>query len=1000
MVCVAFPPLRYWLLGCGIAALALGSLKAGNFTGSPILYGIGEGDFGTNGVGQTSGVIPNPMAGDYRWGWHDTSGDYDQGWFPQIGLPSGRKYYDDYKRFVWRALEREAGNYTAGLQLLEWHLSQAEARGRRFAFRVMILSEYEGDVDGDGQTDGLTGVPDYIANNSTLGRRFASDKPECNGIFIPYWNHPAFLERVEALLNALGAAFDGDERLAYVDIGIYGHWGEWHMSGMGLASVPPEINATVSTRHRLIDILNAAFPRTRLLMLPDIDGDYPDRSGAGFSYAMQNYPRMGVRKDNLSNIWFEQEVSEWFPIIRNHFLNRWRTTPFVTEFFGGENEAALQLAESQVIRYHVSMVATNQWHNSPQRIEVGKAAGHRFRLESASWPSSVPAGHAFQLVSSWSNVGVAPAYENWAPTWELYAGNGTRVWAARSHLDLQRLLPTTVNPDDDVNTEDANNPVVITDHLAVPASLPAGNYTLRLRVPLLLGNGTQHRYLPPLALATQGRDAQGRYLLGSLTVTAPAQPAPVVTLSGPPQVFEGTPANFTVSVSSNASVSLVQLLADGAVVGSDATAPYEFSWIPPGPGVYTLVARATDSGNRTGASMPLSYEVSLPTNNAPQVTLTASPSGPYTAPALLTLQATVTDSDGDAISRVEFYRGTTLLANITASPYVASTGPLGAGVHTLLAKAYDNRGKMGVAALDVTVTNPPKGPFGGSPRIITSLIQLEDYDEGGSGISWWDTTPSNQGGAYRNDSVDIQATGDAGGGYHIGWVEPNEWLEFTVQVPETNDYFLQLRYASPPNTGNPVVSLSVNGTPAWSNLSLPTNGRWDWDFENWSTWQSPSPVKLSKGLHVLRLTFGAGGLANYNWMTFVPAGSQSYADWAQDAGLSGSQAAAHADPDSDGVANLLEYALGGIPTDSSSRPQTLVGTTFYSGQQRLTLTFTPERVSGLVYIMEASSDLVSWPEQTPITHLLTPGEPYTFRDSANLAATPRRFLRLRVRVAD
>lgn len=840
----------------------------------PIIpYGDGEGDFGANGVGQTTGVIPNPLVGDYRWGWHDTSGDYDRGWFDQVGLPANRVYYDDYKRFVWRALEREKDNFTPGINLIEWHLQQAAQRGRRFAFRVMILSEYEGDVDGDGQTDGLTGVPDYIANDPAMGRRFASSKAECNNMFVPYWNNPAFLARVEALMNAL-SRFDGDPRLAYIDIGIYGHWGEWHMSGMGFSSIPPEINATTETRMRLVDIVNQAFQRTRILMLIDLDGDYPDRSGTGFVYAMETYPRMGVRKDNLSNVWFEQEVSDWFPNVKAAFQNRWRTTPFVTEFFGGEDDNALARAEKQVINYHVSMVATNQWHNRPQRIEIGKAAGHRFQLNSAQWPSSVPAGHRFQLVTRWSNVGVAPAYEDWAPTWELYNSSGSRVWSARSRLDLQRLLPTTVEADDDVNTEETesngkNAPVTITDDLAFPANLPAGSYTLRLRVPLIMDNGAEHPYLPPLALATQGRDAHGRYTLGTIMVTSPAVAAPAVTLAAIPVqriAILNQPIAITATVTAASPVSQVEFVADGNVIGTDATAPYSLTWTPTTPGVFTVIARATDSDGRVGVSQPIVFDVRQAPRSRFELALSATPAGPYVEPATFTVTAT---SPNPNLNQVDFYLGNTLVISDTTAPFTAAIGPLAAGTYTIVARGFDTDGNTGLATLEVVVNNPPPRPYGGTPRSILSRIELEDYNEGGSGVSWWDTSPTNEGGVYRNNSVDIQATNDDGGGYHIGWVNANEWLEYTVTVPHTGYYYWQLRYASPPNTGQPVVSLSVNGNPAWSDQRLPTTGASDWDFSKWQTWQSPNAVLLTQGTHVMRITFGDGGMANYNWMTFL-----------------------------------------------------------------------------------------------------------------------------------
>jgi hypothetical protein len=65
-----------------------------------------------------------------------------------------------------------------------------------------------------------------------------------------------------------------------------------------------------------------------------------------------------------------------------------------------------------------------------------------------------------------------------------------------------------------------------------------------------------------------------------------------------------------------------------------------------------------------------------------------------------------------------------------------------------------------------------------------------------------------------------------------------------------------------------------------------------------------------------------------------------------------------------------------------------------SAESHLTLTFTPQRVSGLTYIIEASPDLSDWSDTSDITDLLTPGTPHTHTDS--VANPTRRFLRLRV----
>ena len=37
------------------------------------------------------------------------------------------------------------------------------------------------------------------------------------------------------------------------------------------------------------------------------------------------------------------------------------------------------------------------------------------------------------------------------------------------------------------------------------------------------------------------------------------------------------------------------------------------------------------------------------------------------------------------------------------------------------------------------------------------MIEAEAFDNGGEGVSFFDATPGNEGGAYRNTSVDIEA---------------------------------------------------------------------------------------------------------------------------------------------------------------------------------------------------------------------------------------------------
>lgn len=116
--------------------------------------------------------------------------------------------------------------------------------------------------------------------------------------------------------------------------------------------------------------------------------------------------------------------------------------------------------------------------------------------------------------------------------------------------------------------------------------------------------------------------------------------------------------------------------------------------------------------------------------------------------------------------------------------------------------------------------------------------------------------------------------------------------------------------------------------------------------------------------------------------------------------LSG-EAAWTADPDGDSVENLLEYALGGIPTLPSSPQMPTLGFAGI-GPQPTHLTFTFQRIADpmLTYEAWASEDLADWgvaPIWSSTGAQNTPGE-ITVTDPINSTNSTRRFLRLLVRL--
>ena len=100
-------------------------------------------------------------------------------------------------------------------------------------------------------------------------------------------------------------------------------------------------------------------------------------------------------------------------------------------------------------------------------------------------------------------------------------------------------------------------------------------------------------------------------------------------------------------------------------------------------------------------------------------------------------------------------------------------------------------------------------------------------------------------------------------------------------------------------------------------------------------------------------------------------------------------AADTADADSDGMPNLLEYALGQNPLLATSRAQPIVGV----AGGRLTLTFT-RSAADVTYRVESSTDLIRW--NTISTNPGSVGNPVTVSDTVDISPSARRFLRLNI----
>jgi Carbohydrate binding module (family 6)/PLD-like domain len=154
-------------------------------------------------------------------------------------------------------------------------------------------------------------------------------------------------------------------------------------------------------------------------------------------------------------------------------------------------------------------------------------------------------------------------------------------------------------------------------------------------------------------------------------------------------------------------------------------------------------------------------------------------------------------------------------------------------------------------------------PFGGTATALPGTLQAENFDDGGSGVAYSDTTVANLGGQYRTTTaVDIETVTDVGGGYDVGWVMAGEWLKYTVNVTTAGTYTLEMRVASSGTGGT--FHVEVNGTNVTGTLSIPNTGGW----QTWTTVKKD--VTLAAGTQVWKVAFdtngAGGGVGNLNYI--------------------------------------------------------------------------------------------------------------------------------------
>ena len=157
------------------------------------------------------------------------------------------------------------------------------------------------------------------------------------------------------------------------------------------------------------------------------------------------------------------------------------------------------------------------------------------------------------------------------------------------------------------------------------------------------------------------------------------------------------------------------------------------------------------------------------------------------------------------------------------------------------------------------------------PWSVPGMVQCEDYDQGGTGLAYSETTAANEGGQYRvQESVDIATDPNASNRHVVGWTKADEWMEYTVNVGTPGAYAIETRVAGAGSGGQ--FRILVDGADATGVLNVPNTGAW-----NAYQVVTSADVNVTLGVHTVRVAMvtegSSGHVGAFDFFRFAPGAS-------------------------------------------------------------------------------------------------------------------------------
>ncbi len=204
------------------------------------------------------------------------------------------------------------------------------------------------------------------------------------------------------------------------------------------------------------------------------------------------------------------------------------------------------------------------------------------------------------------------------------------------------------------------------------------------------------------------------------------------------------------------------------------------------------------------------------------------------------------------IDNVKIYLEGVLLKTLTSEPFETTYKPTAKGTVNFFVIATDAEGKQSPIVRKTITVNNKRSAF----RTVVNLpgvIQAENFDKGGEGLTFHDSDSNDEGGTnYRtdNEGVDIVS---GGSGYVIGYTAADEWLEYTVNFTQPGKYSYEATVSSGATGSGFTIGLVENGKVTnLAKVNVPQTASNSWD--TYKVVSGNLNKEFETGQQILRIT--------------------------------------------------------------------------------------------------------------------------------------------------